>query len=94
MSDDAKGETAPAVSPDNLVTLCAWSNTVRHEGEWMTFERYLERRFGLRTTHGISPKAIEKLEAEDQVPAAGALKDLKRLAAVKATGLLDTLPTA
>ncbi len=93
MSDDAKGEAAPAVSTENLVTLCAWSNTVRHEGEWMTFERYLERRFGLATTHGISPKAIEKLEAEFQVPAAGALNDPKRLAAVKALGLLDTLPT-
>jgi len=60
----------------------------------MTFERHLERRFGLTTTHGISPKALEKLEAEDQVPAAGALEDPKRLAAVKATGLLDTPTTA
>ena len=94
MRDDAKGETAPAVSTENLVTLCAWSKTVRHEGEWMTFERYLDRRFGLMTSHGISPKAIEKLEAENQLPATGALNDPKRLAAVKASGLLDTLPTA
>ncbi|HXG70478.1 MAG TPA: hypothetical protein VNJ04_07680, partial [Gemmatimonadaceae bacterium] len=52
----------------------------------MTFERYLERRFGLTTTHGISPKAIEKFEAEDQVRAAGGLKDPKRLAAVRRLG--------
>ena len=60
----------------------------------MAFEKYLERRFGLMTSHGISPKAMEKLEAEDQLPAGGALKDPKRLAAVKALGLLDTLPAA
>ena len=94
MSDDAKGDTAPAVSTENLVTLCAWSNTVRHGGEWLTFARYLERRFGLMTTYGISPKAIENFAAEDKVPAAGALKEPTRLAAVKAIGLLDTLPTA
>ncbi len=78
----------------HLVTLCAWSNTVMHDGEWMSFPKYLERRFGMRTTHGISPKAMAKLEAEDRVPAAGALNDPKRLAAVRASGLLDTLPTA
>jgi len=60
----------------------------------MTFESYLERRFGVMTTHGISPKAIEILEAEALVPAADALRDPKRLAAVKATGLLDSPPTA
>ncbi len=94
MSQDAKADTAPAVSTDNLVTLCAWSKTVWYEGEWVPFERYLKRRFGLTTSHGISPQAIEKFAAEDRVPAAGALKDPKRLAAVKASGLLDTPPTA
>lgn len=77
-----------------LVTMCAWSNTVMHDGEWMTFARYLERRFGLMTTHGISPEAMTKLEAEDEVPAAGALRNPKRLAAVAALGLLDALPSA
>ncbi len=91
MSEDAKD--VPGPSPEHLVTLCAWSKTVKHEGEWMTFERYLERRFGLMTTHGISPKAIEKLEAE-AFHAGGALHDPTRLAAVTATGLLDTLPMA
>ncbi len=88
------GETDPVAGPEMIVTLCAWSNTVKHEGEWMTFEKYLERRFGLMTSHGISPSAIQKLEEEDQVPAADALKSPGRLAAVKATGLLDTPPTA
>lgn len=45
------------------------------------------------TSHGISPKGIEKFETEDPLLAAGAVHDPKRLAAVKAIGLLDTLPT-
>ncbi len=94
MSDDESGRAAPEGGTENLVTLCAWSNTVRHEGEWLTFERYLERRFGLRTTHGISPTWIERFEAESAGPPTGALNDPKRLAAVAATGLLDSQPTA
>ncbi len=77
-----------------LVTLCAWSNTVLYEGEWMTFSRYLERRFGLMTTHGISPEAAKNFTLEGQARPSGALKDPTRLAAVKATGLLDTQPMA
>jgi hypothetical protein len=48
----------------NLVTLCAWTRSVEYEGEWISFEEYLRRRFNLSATHGISPEAIAKLEAE------------------------------
>jgi CHASE3 domain sensor protein len=41
-----------------LVTLCAWSKTVRDGDEWVSFEVYLERRFGVRVTHGLSPKEL------------------------------------
>lgn len=74
---------------DDLVTMCAWSNTVHHDGEWMSFSRYLNRRFGLQTTHGISPRALMKIEAEDPVFAGALRDDPTRLAAVRATGLLD-----
>jgi CHASE3 domain sensor protein len=45
----------------NLVTLCAWTRSVEYEGEWISFEEYLRRRFDLSTTHGISPDAISQL---------------------------------
>ena len=45
----------------NLVTLCAWTRSVEYEGEWISFEEYLRRRFNLSTTHGISPEAIDQL---------------------------------
>jgi len=48
-----------------LVTMCAWSHTIEYEGEWISFEEYLKRRFDLDTTHGISPteakKALEQI---------------------------------
>lgn len=101
MSEDARGKAGSAVRAENLVTLCAWSKTVKHEGEWITFDRYLERRFGLITSHGMSPTAMAAFESEAEpaedggsAAAAGALKDAKRLAAVRATGLLDTPATA
>jgi CHASE3 domain sensor protein len=55
----------------NLVTLCAWTRSVEYEGEWISFEEYLRRRFKLSTTHGISPEAIHQLDEalEEEVPA-------------------------
>jgi CHASE3 domain sensor protein len=44
-----------------LVTVCAWSKTVEDRGEWVSFEEYLHRRFGLRVTHGLSPEQVAKL---------------------------------
>ena len=44
-----------------LVTICAWSRTVEYQGEWLSFEEYLRKRFQLTTSHGISPTEIEKV---------------------------------
>lgn len=49
-----------------LVTMCAWTRTIQYEGEWLTFEEYLKRRFGLETTHGIRPDQANKVLAEDE----------------------------
>ena len=93
MDDDATRNTAPDAA-EKLVTLCAWSNLVRHEGQWITFAKYLERRFGMLTTHGISPTAMETFEWEERSPGDSASKEASRLSAVRATGLLDAAPTA
>lgn len=55
-----------------LVTLCAWSRTVEYQGEWLSFEDYLKRRFGLDTSHGISPDEATKALAalQKQTPPA------------------------
>lgn len=45
---------------NGLVTMCAWSKTIKYQGEWISFEVYLEREFGINTTHGISPAEEQK----------------------------------
>ena len=45
----------------NLVTLCAWTRSVEYEGEWISFEEYLRRKFNLSATHGISHEALSQI---------------------------------
>ncbi len=45
---------------NDLVTMCAWSRTVEYQGEWISFEQYLQRRFNINTSHGISPSEAQK----------------------------------
>ncbi len=49
---------------ESLVTICAWSRTVKYEGEWISFEQYLQREFNINTSHGISPDEAKKIFAE------------------------------
>lgn len=45
---------------NTLVTVCAWSRTIEYQGEWISFEEYLQRRFNIDTSHGISPAEAAK----------------------------------
>jgi hypothetical protein len=47
-----------------LVTVCAWSRTIEYEGQWISFEEYLKRRFNIDTSHGMSPAEAEKIFRE------------------------------
>lgn len=49
---------------ERLINVCAWSRMVEYQGEWLSFEDYLERRFHVRISHGISPRELEKMYAE------------------------------
>lgn len=53
-----------------LVVMCAWTRTIQYEGEWLTFEEYLRRRFGLETTHGIRPDQATAILEDDRPPEA------------------------
>jgi len=44
-----------------IATVCAWSHTIEYEGKWMSFEQYLEARFGIKASHGISPEEAAKM---------------------------------
>jgi CHASE3 domain sensor protein len=51
-----------------IVTICAWTGQVKHEGEWIRLEEYLKRRFGLAVSHGLSKEAAEKMMREIHKP--------------------------
>ena len=46
-----------------LVRMCAWSRTIEYQGQWISFEEYLQRRFDISTSHGIAPSELEKMRA-------------------------------
>ena len=43
-----------------LMKVCAWSRTVEYQGEWISFEEYMRRRFNIETTHGMSPDEAQR----------------------------------
>ena len=46
-----------------VINMCAHSRTIEFEGEWISFEDYLRRRFNIQTSHGISPAEFDRLRA-------------------------------
>jgi methyl-accepting chemotaxis protein WspA len=46
---------------ESVLHVCAWSKTVQFGNEWISFEEYLTRKFGLSITHGIRPEEMEKM---------------------------------
>lgn len=65
----APAEPAPAA--DELVMICAWTRRLQHEGKWISLEAFLDRRFGLKTSHGISEDALSRLAKEMEAVAKG-----------------------
>ncbi len=47
-----------------MVTVCAWTKRVKWRGQWVSFEEFLEQRFKLRFTHGISEEAARQFQVE------------------------------
>ncbi len=46
---------------ENIITVCAWSGQVQVDKQWMSMEKFLEVRFGLKVSHGIAPDVAEEL---------------------------------
>jgi hypothetical protein len=44
----------------SLVTMCAWSKRVQYKGKWVPLEEYMNKRFGIRVSHGISQEEYER----------------------------------
>jgi hypothetical protein len=52
---------------EKLVTVCAWSHRLFYEGQWVSLERYLENRFGIKANEGISTEQAAKLMSESDI---------------------------
>jgi len=44
-----------------LQVVCAWTNRIRVEGQWMTLSEFLTHSLHLNVSHGISPEAKKKM---------------------------------
>ncbi len=49
--------------PQPPVRMCAWTRRFELDGQWISVEEYLQRRFGLQVSHGISDEAVAMLES-------------------------------
>jgi CHASE3 domain sensor protein len=49
-----------------FVTICAWTGQVKDGSDWIRLDEYLERRFGLSVSHGVSREAAKKMIREMQ----------------------------
>lgn len=47
-----------------FVTVCAWTGQVRHQGQWLRLDQYLERQFGIAVSHSLSKDASQKMMRE------------------------------
>jgi PAS domain S-box-containing protein len=46
---------------EEIITVCAWSGQVKMNDQWISMEKFLETRFGLKVSHGIAPNVAEEL---------------------------------
>ena len=49
-------------TPDELnefVTICAWTQKVKFDDKWISFDEFLVNKMGLKVSHGMNPEAME-----------------------------------
>lgn len=46
---------------ESMITMCAWTGRIKYKGDWLRIETFLEQRFGLHVTHGMTPEAAARL---------------------------------
>jgi hypothetical protein len=47
-----------------LLTICAWTKRIKHDGRWMSVDEFLATHLHLNLTHGISEEAMQNAIAE------------------------------
>ena len=57
-----------------FVTICAWTGQVKDGNDWIRLDEYLQRRFGMSVSHGVSREAAIKMMREMETHPAEASK--------------------
>jgi hypothetical protein len=58
-------QSHPPVPPKpEAVRMCSWTKRLFHHGRWMSIEAFLDHRYGLQVTHGMSEDALARLKQE------------------------------
>jgi hypothetical protein len=45
---------------ESFVMVCSWCKKVRHDGQWISFEQFLEMHHESATSHGMCPECFTK----------------------------------
>lgn len=46
-----------------MITMCAWTGKVKMDGKWVRVEDFLQKKYGVEVTHGISEEAVVIMES-------------------------------
>lgn len=57
---ELKGKAEQVRRLEEFVTFCAWTGRVRWKDQWVSVEHFLNERYGLMISHGISEEALAK----------------------------------
>jgi CheY-like chemotaxis protein len=69
MHTDVEGQSNSArIGTDDgsnhLALMCAWTHRMKYQGQWISFEAYLAKRFGVKVTHGICKEAADNIRSQ------------------------------
>ena len=57
-NQDSRRDVGCDPGQGSVVVMCAWTRRLKFDGQWLSVEDFLEHKFGLRVSHGISEQAI------------------------------------
>lgn len=61
---DALRKDAGLRKPTEAVRMCFITNRIEVDGEWLSIEAFLKKRYGIEVSHGLCPEGINRLQAD------------------------------
>lgn len=62
---------------EKFMRVCAWCRRIRHHGDWMQLEQFMQTGFDTPTTHGICPECSEREQERVRLARLARLKQAK-----------------